>query len=263
FSLKVNSIGDEVCRPAYRDALTSFLAARADQMCDEHRERWSQNPLRVLDCKREACRRVTEDAPRTIDHLCDACSEHFGSVREGLEEEGIAFEVDDRLVRGLDYYTRTAFEFVSEVLGPTQSTICGGGRYDGLAEVLGGPPTPGIGFGLGLERALLVLQEQEGESGLAWSSGPEVFVVAMGEGGAAEGRRLVRELRASGIRADRSLEDRPMKAQLKMADRTEAWYAAIVGEQELADGTVTMRAMRDGKQERVKRSEVVGWLRTR
>jgi histidyl-tRNA synthetase len=256
--LHVNSIGDDRCRPAYREALIAFLEERAERLCSEHRERWRANPLRVLDCKKKECRAATEDAPHTLDHLCDECRTHFDGVQEGLGEEGIDFEVDHRLVRGLDYYTRTAFEFVSDVLGPTQSTLCGGGRYDGLAEALGGEPTPGIGFGLGLERVLIALEKEE-----AALPEPEagVFLVAIGEEARREARALVRALREEGLIAEAAYEDRPLKAQLKMADRAGARYAAIIGERELADGVVTLRRLSDGSQETVKASEVGSWLR--
>jgi histidyl-tRNA synthetase len=258
FSLHLNSIGDETCRPGYREALTAFLEERKDRLDRDHRERFRENPLRVLDCKTEECRATTEDAPRTIDFLCDACRDHFDAVRAGLEDEEIEYGIDHRLVRGLDYYTRTAFEFVSDVLGPTQSTLCGGGRYDGLAEVLGGEPTAGVGFGLGLERVLIVMER----SGL---SPPEpargVFVVAIGEEARREGRSLVRRLRESDEIADMALEDRPLKAQLRMADRSGAFAAAILGDRELGEGVVTMRRLDDGSQETVKRDEVAEWLR--
>jgi histidyl-tRNA synthetase len=257
-ALHVNSIGDEKCRPAYREALTSFIEERADRLCSEHRERWKTNPLRVLDCKREECRAATEDAPRSTDHLCEECRSHFEAVQEGLREEGVELQVDHRLVRGLDYYTRTAFEFVSEVLGPTQSTLCGGGRYDGLAEALGGEATPGIGFGLGLERLLIAL-EQEGVALPEPEAG--VFVVALGEEARSEARALIRALRDEGMIAETAHEDRPLKAQLKMADRSGARFAAILGEKELAAGVVTLRRLADGHQETVKPSEVGSWLR--
>ena len=257
-SLHVNSIGDDRCRPAYREALTAFLEERAGSLCSEHKERWRSNPLRVLDCKREECRAATEGAPRTVDHLCDECRAHFDAVKEGLGQEGVEFEVDHRLVRGLDYYTRTAFEFVSEVLGPTQSTLCGGGRYDGLAEALGAEPTPGIGFGLGLERLLIAL-EKEGAAQPETEGG--LFVVAIGEEARAEARGLVRALREEGLSAEAAYEDRPLKAQLKMADRAGARFAAIIGEKEMADGVVTLRRLSDGHQETVKPSEVGSWLK--
>jgi histidyl-tRNA synthetase len=258
FALHLNSIGDENCRPAYREVLIEFLKGRIDQLCKDSKERMLSNPLRVLDCKVEGCRKATEDAPRILDFLDDACREHFEAVRAGLDDEGIPCVIDNRLVRGLDYYTRTAFEFVSELLGPTQSTLCGGGRYDGLAEVLGGEPTPGIGFGLGLERVLLAMERER----LPLPS-PEplaVFLVALGETARKEARALLRSLREQGLPADASLEERPLKAQLKMADRAEARFAAILGEQELAEGMITLRRMADGHQERVKLSEVGSWL---
>ncbi|MGH2691309.1 MAG: histidine--tRNA ligase [Actinomycetota bacterium] len=257
-SLHVNSIGDEKCRPAYRKALTAFLEERSDRLCSEHRERWKANPLRVLDCKREECRAATEDAPRTVDHLCEECRAHFDALQAGLAEERVAFEVDHRLVRGLDYYTRTAFEFVSEVLGPTQSTLCGGGRYDGLAEALGGEPTPAIGFGLGLERLLIAL-DKEGAAQPEMEAG--LFVVAIGDEAGTEAHRLVRALREEGLIAEAAYEDRPLKAQLKMADRAGARFAAIIGEKELAEGVVTLRRLADGHQEAVKPSEVGSWLK--
>jgi len=258
FALHLNSIGDENCRPAYREALIEFLKGRIDQLCKDSKERMLSNPLRVLDCKAEGCRKATEDAPRILDFLDDACREHFEAVRTGLGDEGIPYVIDNRLVRGLDYYTRTAFEFVSELLGPTQSTLCGGGRYDGLAEVLGGEPTPGIGFGLGLERVLLAM-EREGLP-LPRPEPLAVFLVALGETARKEARALLRSLREQGLPADASLEERPLKAQLKMADRAEARFAAILGEQELAEGMITLRRMADGHQERVKLSEVGSWL---
>ncbi|HET6770365.1 MAG TPA: histidine--tRNA ligase [Actinomycetota bacterium] len=258
FAVHVNSIGDENCRPAYREVLIDFLKGRVDQLCKDSKERMLSNPLRVLDCKVEGCRKATEDAPRILDFLDDACREHFDTVRSGLDDEGIPYVLDHRLVRGLDYYTRTAFEFVSDLLGPTQSTLCGGGRYDGLAEVLGGEPTPGIGFGLGLERVLLAMEREDVP--LPAPEPVAVFLVALGEAAAKEARALLRSLREQGVAADASLEDRPLKAQLKMADRVGARYAAILGEQELAEGMVTLRRMEDGHQEQVKLSEVGSWL---
>ena len=257
--LLVNSIGDDRCRPAYREALLRFLEERADQLRDEHRQRWRVNPLRVLDCKDPTCRSITEDAPRTLDFLCEECRDHFDAVQGGLKEEGIAFEINHRLVRGLDYYTRTAFEFESDVLGPTQSTLCGGGRYDGLAEALGGPATPGVGFGLGLERVLLAM-EREGRPPPDVSGQGDIYVVAMGEEARREARALVRELRGHGHAAQTALEDRPLGAQLKMADRAGADFALIIGVKELRDGMVTVRDMEKGTQSQVKREDVASWL---
>ena len=258
FRLLVNSIGDDRCRPAHREALVRFLEERAGELRDEHRERWRANPLRVLDCKDPTCRAVTADAPRTLDFLCEECRSHFEAVQIGLGEEGISFEIDPRLVRGLDYYTRTAFEFESDLLGPTQSTLCGGGRYDGLAAALGGPATPGVGFGLGLERVLLA-GEREGRQPPDIERG-SVFVVALGDDARREARALVREFRERGCPAETALEDRPLKAQLKMADRAGAAHAVIIGEQELRDGLITLRDMEKGTQKQMKRKDLVPWL---
>jgi histidyl-tRNA synthetase len=255
--LLVNSIGDERCRPKYREDLSAFLEERQDRLDPEHRERWRLNPLRVLDCKQPECVAATEDAPRMIDYLDEACREHFEAVRAGLEAEGIVHELSHRLVRGLDYYTRTTFEFVSGELSPAQATLCGGGRYDGLAEVLGGEPTPAVGFGLGLDRVLLAMQKEGVE--LPGAAGG-VFVVAIGEDARRAAGAMVRSLRDAGVPAQASLEDRPLKAQLKMADRAGARFAAILGERELAESAVTMRALADGRQETVQRDHVVRWL---
>jgi len=257
-TLLVNSIGDERCRPAYRDLLVAFLEERRDQLCQDHRDRIRLNPLRVLDCKRPECRQATEDAPRMLDHLDDECLRHFEAVKLGLEDLGVAFRIDHRLVRGLDYYTRTTFEFTSSVLSEAQATVCGGGRYDGLAEVLDGESTPAVGFGMGLDRVLLAMRGEGRDPPAARA--PLCFVVALGEEAWKEGRSLVRALREVGIAADAALEDRPLKAQLRMADRAGAKYAAIIGRKELQDGVVTMRRMADGDQEGIKLTEVASWI---
>jgi histidyl-tRNA synthetase len=258
YELQLNSIGDEACRPAYRGELLAYLRANRSRLRDEHRERFEANPLRVLDCKDEACREVAAGAPRITDHLCGPCREHLDGVLAGLEAEGLEPVLTPTLVRGLDYYTRTAFEFVSLVLSQAQAALFGGGRYDGLAEALGGPRVPGVGFGMGLERVLLAM-EDEGlvppeEPGLA------AFVVGVGEAGRRRARELLRDLRAAGVPADAPFEERPLKAQLRMAGRSGARYAAIVGEREAAEGTVTLRRLADGTEELVAASEVAARL---
>jgi histidyl-tRNA synthetase len=261
YRVEVNSIGDETCRPAYREELIAFLRANRERLRDEHRDRFEDNPLRVLDCKHEACAAVAAEAPKIVDRLCAPCREHFAGVLDGLREEAIEPILTPTLVRGLDYYTRTAFEFVAQGLSPQQATLFGGGRYDGLAEALGGPPVPGVGYGMGLERVLLALEQE----GLAPPEEPSIaaFVVGLGAGGHAAGRELVRLLRAAGTAADLAFEERPLKAQLRMADRSGAAFAAILGPEELEVGEVTMRRLADGVQERVALSDVVNWLSTR
>ncbi len=253
--LEVNSIGDGACRPAYRDTLIAYLGSKREQLTDEHRERFADNPLRVLDCKDEACRSVSRDAPMIGDHLCDACREHFELVLRGLDDAGVEWRRVDTLVRGLDYYVRTAYEYVSPSLPPGQASLGGGGRYDGLAELLGLPATPGVGFALGLERILLALDgEGAGQRGAAGG----VYVVTMGAQAAAAGRKLVGDLRAAGVPAQMAFEERPLKAQLKMADRSGAAFAAIMGEREIAAGSVTLRRLADGVQEDIATQEVAG-----
>ena len=258
-TLLLNSLGDAVCRPAYVAALREFLEGRRDRLCDEHRDRIEANPLRVLDCKRPQCREATAEAPLTVDHLCPACAEHFDQVRRGLEDLGVPVVVQPRLVRGLDYYTRTTFELQSAALDSAQNALGGGGRYDGLVEALGGPPTPGIGFGLGIERMLLAA---DGEGVFpAPASAADVWVVDTVGGRAAT--VLAAELRAAGIRAGRSFGGRSMKAQLRGADRAGARVALIVGEKEAALGVVAVRDLTSGDQEEVGREEVVQAVRRR
>ncbi len=246
FTLKLNSMGDGACRPAYVELLRSVLAERRDQLCDEHGQRLEANPLRVLDCKREACRAATAEVPRLVDRLCDPCAAHFERVRRGLEALAVPYVLDHRLVRGFDYYTRTTFEFASGAIEAAQDAIGGGGRYDGLVEMLGGPPTPGIGFGIGIERVLIACTK-EGVLA-AEPPAPDAFVVDVAGGETA--RDLVAALRRAGLRAERAYDGRSMRAQMKLADRSGARVALIVGPEELAGGTVTVRPLRTGGEQR-------------
>jgi histidyl-tRNA synthetase len=260
-SLLLNSLGDGQCRPQYRAALLEFLEARRGQLCDEHKDRIADNPLRVLDCKRPACIEATKDAPRQIDHLCEDCKAHFERVVHGLEALGIPHTIETRLVRGMDYYTRTTFEFAADALDSAQNAVGGGGRYDGLVEQLGGPPTPGIGFGLGIERILLAC-DAEGAFAPPTAT-TDVFVVDLVGGDAARG--LTAELRANGISADRAFDARSMKSQMKQADRSGARLALIVGADEQASETVTVRVLRgdgaENPQRAVSRDNVVDYVR--
>jgi histidyl-tRNA synthetase len=242
FELRINSMGDNACRPAYLERLRAYLEAHDEDLCAEHRGHLPANPLRVLDCKRPECLAATADAPALVDALCEPCRAHFERVREGLEAAGVPAILDHRLVRGFDYYTRTTFEFSSSALEAAQNGIGGGGRYDGLVEMLGGPPTPGIGFGIGIERLLLAC---DAESVFVVDPPPlEAFVVDVV--GGVQARDLVDELRRAGLRAERAYDQRSMKAQLKLADRSGARVALIVGPDELAAGTVSLRPLRTG-----------------
>ena len=264
YQVELNSLGDEVCRPAYRAALLAYLDTRRGDLRDEHKDRFVDNPMRVLDCKDEACRAVAAEAPIMLEHLCDACDAHIDEVVAGVRAAGLTPVMTPTLVRGLDYYTRTAFEFVSDALqeggNAQQATLFGGGRYDGLAEALGGPRVPGVGFGMGLERVLLAVVDE----GLAppIERPLDAYVVAIGDTARATARPLVAELRAAGLAADLAYEDRPLKAQLKMADRAGARTAVIIGDQELATGAVTVRRMDDGHQRAVALSGLAAALST-
>ncbi len=258
-TLYLNSIGDEECRPAYRERLIAYLEPFRDQLDEDCRVRLDRNPLRVFDCKVDGDKDFVRAAPSIADHLCDACEAHFDAVRDGLDEAGVAYVLEPRLVRGLDYYTRTAFEWISGVLAANKAgTLNAGGRYDGLAEALGGSPTPGVGFAMGLDRVLLAM---DGEGcALPPPRPPRCFVVAIGDAAGSEARALVARLQESGLSATRAFEDRPLKAQLRMADRAGASFAAILGERELAGGVVTLRRLLDGVQKSVPAADVARWL---
>ena len=257
-TLRLNSLGDDTCRPPYRAELEAFLAAHADQLCDEHRERFRDNPLRVLDCKRPACMEATADAPWQLDRLCEPCAAHLARVEEGLTTLGVAFSIDKRLVRGLDYYTRTTFEIASDALESAQNAVGGGGRYDRLAEDLGGPPTPGIGFGTGLERIILACSAEGID--LRGTAAIEAFVVDTTGGLAA--LTITHDLRVAGIGADRAWDGRSFKAQFKAADRSGAKVAVVIGPDEIERGVVALKSLRGGGQIEVPAAQLIEHVRT-
>ncbi|HET6954443.1 MAG TPA: histidine--tRNA ligase, partial [Acidimicrobiales bacterium] len=255
--LVVNSMGTPADRAAYAGALTAWLRARAGDLAPEDREKVETHPLRVLDSKRAETQAALAGVPRIADVLDPASQAHFDRVQAGLTALGIPFTVDPALVRGLDYYTHTLFEFQSEALDTAQSTVIGGGRYDGLVEQLGGPPTPGIGFGSGIERMLLAADAEGVFAGPG--SVLDAFVVDATDGAAA--RDLCHELRAAGLRTDRAFDGRSMKSQMKAAGRSGARVAVIVGAQEVADGTATIRDLARAEQDVVPRDQVVERIR--
>jgi histidyl-tRNA synthetase len=244
--LKLNSMGDAVCKPGYVELLGTFLAERADELLPAHRARHLENPLRALDCKADECQRATEDAPHFLDHLCEPCAAHFARVRAGLELLGVPYVIDHRLVRGFDYYTRTTFEFAARSLDAAQNGIGGGGRYDGLVEMLGGDPTPGIGFGIGVERVLLAC-DAEGVFPVA-APPLDAYVIDTAGGGSAVA--LTAELRRAGLRADRAFDKRSMRSQMKSADKSSALVALIVGPKELEADVVMLRPLRSDEEQR-------------
>ena len=267
--LLLNTLGDGECRPGYRSLLLEYLRAHRDELCDEHRDRLEDNPLRVLDCKRPSCQAVVAGAPRQLDHLCEPCTLHWARVRAGLDALGIPYTIDSRLVRGLDYYTRTTFEYVGLGLASAQNAIGGGGRYDGLIAAMGGPDTPAVGFALGIERVLMAVEAEGSDRVEALSASGrrplDVFVVDFAGGDAA--RDLTASLRAAGLRADRAFDGRSPKAQFKAADKSGARLALVVGPDEVASGQVGIKDLAAGAggagQESVARDDVVAEVRRR
>ncbi len=243
-SLRINSIGCPVCRPAYQKSLAAFFEARQADLCHTCHDRLARNPLRILDCKEPGCAALRQDAPPVLESLCPDCASHWEELRENLTALGIAFTVDPHIVRGLDYYTRTVFEFVGD-LGAGPLTLCAGGRYDGLVKNLGGPDTPALGFGMGLERLLLALETQ----GILPQAPPvcELFIAAMGEEAAKRSLILTNRLRVLGVHADRDLMGRSLKAQMKTADRLGAPYVLVLGETELKENAGVLKNMRGGE----------------
>ncbi|HVA52585.1 MAG TPA: histidine--tRNA ligase [Acidimicrobiales bacterium] len=256
--LLINSMGHDACRAAYVKILRKYLKANEEKLCDEHRVSWRENPLRVLDCKRAPCVKVTSGGPMLIDHVCDDCRGHFDTVVAGLTALGIESVLSPRLVRGFDYYNRTTFEFVADAFESAQNSIGGGGRYDKLAEELGGKPTSGIGFGSGVERVLLA-RAAEGVDTALLKRSLDVFVVDTSGGDAVS--VLVQRLREAGVATDRAYDQRSLKSQMKVADKSGARLALLVGPEELAAGEVTIRDLRSPDfaqaQPRVALSEIV------
>ena len=256
-TLEINSVGDPACRPAYLADLRGYLTEHAAALCGDCRERTQKNPLRVLDCKVPTCQPVLEKAPRLLERLCDGCRDHFAAVKAGLDALGVSYRVEPRLVRGLDYYIRTAYEFTSDALG-AQSAVAGGGRYDGLVETLGGPPTPGIGFGLGMERLALIL-EANGRPIPART--PEVFFVSADPAGAAEALRLAAALRKGGIACDLDARAGKFKTQVKQAERVGARYLLVLGGNEVASGEAKLKDMATRVETPVRLADLAAALR--
>ncbi len=255
--LRINSIGCPECRGEYRVALKEFLKDKYEDLCTTCKGRYERNPMRILDCKSHICNSLTEGAPLMIDYLCDNCKTDFINLKKNLDDFRITYIVDPSIVRGLDYYTKTAFEFVSHKIG-AQGTVCGGGRYDHLIEEIGGPPIPGVGFGLGIERLLLVLEASGIE--IPKPSGPDAFIVFMNEEGKSRGLALMRELRAKGFKVEMDIMGRNVKGQFKYADRLNAKYTLIIGEDELIDNTISVKTMATSDQKKVPMDDILRLL---
>jgi len=244
-SLQINSLGCPQCRPAYRESLVSYLESRLDALCPECQRRYAMNPLRVLDCKVASCQAATVDAPAVIDHLCDQCDDHFGAVKKYLQALDVPFEVNARMVRGLDYYVRTTFELVTDQLG-SQNAVAAGGRYDGLVESLGGPALPGIGFAIGLERLVLM----KGDDKIA-PAAPHLFIAAIGDEASDQAFVLMSQLQAAGFRVEIDYFGKSLKAQMRRANKLNAAFTLILGEEELLSGQAQLKNMSDSSQSSV------------
>jgi histidyl-tRNA synthetase len=255
--LLINSVGCPACRPRFNAALIEKLGADIDKLCTDCQRRAVQNPLRIFDCKVPADQPLIDALPHPVDYLCEECRAHFAAVRHHLEAFGLPHQVSHRLVRGLDYYTRTTFEVLGESLG-AQNALLGGGRYDGLVEQLGGPDRVGIGFAAGLERLVLAMPAET-----AAREAPDIFVVGIGDEARASALALVRELRQAGLRVLMEYEGRSAKAQFKRADRSGAPRTVVLGDDELARGEVTLRDMATGQQDSVPRARVADVLTAR
>ena len=253
-SFQVNSTGCPACRPGYIATLKAWYEQHLDGICDDCRRRYGENPLRLLDCKRESCGKIAGGAPRIAKSLCGACDDHFVRLRSYLDALGRPYEVNHRMVRGLDYYTKTVFEVWAEGIG-AQNAVCGGGRYDGLIGMVGGPETPAIGFASGIERIILTMKQEGIEPPEVPK--PAVFVAYLGAEAKDAAVVLAQELRTAGVGAAALWEDRSLKAQMKQADRIGAAYTLIIGEEEVKNGVVMVRRMADSTQTALPRREVL------
>lgn len=255
--LNINSIGCAECRKAYNNALKAYFAERIADMCETCRDRLDKNPLRILDCKVPACIEINRGAPKTIDYLCGDCKKHMDGVENGLKALNIEYTVNPYIVRGLDYYTRTVFEFISDEIG-AQGTVCGGGRYDNLISEVGGKPCGAAGFGIGLERLIMILEAAEKLP--ADTETPDIFIGYLGENAKIEAFKLVNILRAHGLSADTDFNGRSVKAQMKYADKTGAKYTAVLGDRELADKVIDVKNMATGGATQIKIENMAEFL---
>ena len=253
-SLEINSIGCPECRKEYHKALKEYFSANAENLCDTCKDRLDRNPMRILDCKSPVCKKIAENAPVVIDYLCDDCRDHFEKVKANLNAMGIDFKVNPKIVRGLDYYTRTVFEFVSGDIG-AQSTICGGGRYDGLIGQMGGPQTPSLGFAMGIERLMMVLSAQNAE--LPEAPTCDLFIATLGDNAVLKASALCYELRDEGYKAQTDICGRGLKAQMKYADKIGAKSTLVLGDNEVESGKATLKNMSTSETHEIALSEIV------
>lgn len=253
-SLEINSIGCPECRAKYHAALKEYFTEKADTLCETCRDRLGRNPMRILDCKSPVCSEVAKDAPVMIGYLCDACNEHFESVKKHLDAVGVAYTVNPKIVRGLDYYTRTVFEFVSGDIG-AQSTVCGGGRYDGLLEQMGSQSTPALGFAMGVERLLMVLASQEAE--MPEPTKCDIYIAPMGDAAALKAAALCEKLRDEGFEALYDIVGRGLKAQMRYANKIGALYTLVLGDSEIESGKAKLKCMENGEETEIELENII------
>ena len=253
-SLEINSIGCPECRKEYHKALKEYFSANAENLCDTCKDRLDRNPMRILDCKSPVCKKIAENAPVVIDFLCDDCRDHFEKVKAHLEAMQIEYTVNPKIVRGLDYYTRTVFEFVSGDIG-AQSTVCGGGRYDGLIGQMGGPKTPSLGFAMGIERLMMVLSAQNAE--LPKAPTCDLFIATLGENAILKASALCRLLRDEGYKVQTDICGRGLKAQMKYADKIGAKFSLVLGDNEVESGKATLKNMSNSAEKEIALAEIV------
>lgn len=251
-SLELNSIGCPECRAKYHAALKEYFASRKDELCETCKDRLERNPMRILDCKSPVCKEIADKAPVMLDFLCDGCREHFEGVKKHLESAKLKFTVNPKIVRGLDYYTKTVFEFVSGDIG-AQSTVCGGGRYDGLVGQMGGPEMPSLGFAMGIERLLMVMEAQNAE--FPEAKIPDVYIATMGESAKLKATKLCMDIRNEGFTAVTDIAGRSVKAQMKYADKIGAKFSTVIGDDELANDRCILKNMTTGEQQEVTLSD--------
>lgn len=257
-ALNINSIGCPKCRGAYNEKLKEYFRPHLEELCENCRNRYERNPLRIIDCKEERCKKHTCGAPALLDNLCEECLAHFEGLKQGLDNLGIKYNVDKGIVRGLDYYTKTVFEFVSNNVG-TQGTICGGGRYDGLVETCGGPPTPGIGFALGMERLLLEMESQGLH--IPERQPMDIYIGSIGKNASAFAQQLVFRLRKEGICAESDVLGRSVKSQMKYADKMGFSYIVVIGDNEIETGKAVLKNMKTGEQKDVSLESILDRLK--
>lgn len=258
-SVLINTVGCDHCRPRYQQALKDYFSQYKDQLCPTCLERLEKNPLRLLDCKEEGCKAVAAKAPTTLEYACDDCKAHFEKVCAYLESVGIKYEVDTTLVRGLDYYTQTAFEVIMNKVGSQQNAICGGGRYNKLVSEIGGDDIPGMGFAAGMERVLLTIEEEGIE--LPVKQDIDVYVAPLGEAAKEVCFKLVHDLRQQGLIVETDYLSKSVKAQMKTADKNNARYAIIIGDDELANGTAVVRNMLESSQETIPFADIMNVIK--